>query len=173
MKTYYTQYATQYGMELDDFLKTFMGADDDDPEATITTNATDSAKELLALQVIADREGLNPSRTEINQEVSSAAVSAGYDNVADYKKATNADEFKENVMSQNVLKFLASKANVTEPTEDSSDSSTEASTEASTEDSTEASAEGSTGASAEDSTETSAEVSTEASTESSTEAATE
>lgn len=126
MKEYYTQMATQYGMELDDFLKLYAGADEDDPESTITENATNSAKELLVMQVIADREGLNPSRTEINQEVSSAAASAGYTSVSDYKKATNPDEFKENLMLRNVLEYLAGHASVTEPaSETSSDSSTE------------------------------------------------
>lgn len=167
MTTYYTSYATQYGMELDDFLQTFMGADEDDPEAIITENATDSAKELLVLQVIADREGLNPSRTQINQEVSSAAVSAGYDSVSDFKKATDPDEFKENLMSQNVLEYLASKANVTEPSDDSTESEEESSAEEA-EDAAEDTTESTDGDSEEASTETAddaAEAASEASTQ--------
>lgn len=176
MKDYYTQMATQYGMELDDFLKSYAGADEDDPEAKITENATNSAKELLVMKVIADREDLNPSRTEINQEVSSRAASAGYSSVSDYKKATDPEEFKENLMLQNVLEFLAGRADVTEPAEDSSsdaaaDSSTESSTEAAAEAATENSTEASAGT--ENSEDAASESGTDASADSSVESASE
>ncbi len=145
MKTYYTNYATQYGMELDDFLTTFLGADEDNPEQIITDNATESAKELLVMKVIADREDLNPSRTEFNTQLSSYAAQAGYSSVDEFKKNEDAESVRESMMLQNVLEFLQKKAVVSEPsdeeesTEDSAADS--ASTEESTEDSTEDGAE--------------------------------
>ncbi len=135
MKTYYTNYATQYGMELDDFLTTFLGADEDDPEQIITDNATESAKELLVMKVIADREDLNPSRTEFNTQLSSYAAQAGYSSVDEFKKNEDAESVRESMMLQNVLEFLQKKAVVSEPSDE------EESTEESTEDSAADSAE--------------------------------
>ena len=130
MKTYYTKYAKQYGMELDDFLKTSMNADEDNPEQVITDNATDSAKELLVLKVIADKENLNPSRTEFNTQLSNYAAQAGYSSVDEFKKAEDAEAVRESMMIQNVLEFLQKTAVVTEP---SSDNAAEASTDSSAE----------------------------------------
>ncbi len=150
-KTYYTNYATQYGMELDDFLTTFLGADEDDPEQVLTDNATDSAKELLVMKAIADKEGLNPSRTEFNTQLSSYAAQAGYSSVDEFKKSEDAESVRESLMLQNVLEFLQKNAVVSEPsdedaedtestaedstgtTEDASAETTEASEDASTE----------------------------------------
>ena len=163
MKTYYTNYATQYGMELDDFLTTFLGADEDDPEAILTENATTSAKELLVMKAIADKEDLNPSRTEFNTQLSSYAAQAGYSSVDEFKKNEDAESVRESMMLQNVLDFLQKKAVVSEPSEDSEDSTTD-STEST------ASTEASDDVATESSTEETVEASTEASTEATTEA---
>ncbi len=135
MKTYYTNYATQYGMELDDFLTTFLGADEDNPEQIITDNATESAKELLVMKVIADREDLNPSRTEFNTQLSSYAAQAGYSSVDEFKKNEDAESVRESMMLQNVLEFLQKKAVVSEPSDEEESTADSASTEESTEDS--------------------------------------
>lgn len=141
MKTYYTNYATQYGMELDDFLTTFLGADEDNPEQIITDNATESAKELLVMKVIADREDLNPSRTEFNTQLSSYAAQAGYSSVDEFKKNEDAESVRESMMLQNVLEFLQKKAVVSEPSDEEESTEDSAADSASTEESTEDSAE--------------------------------
>lgn len=143
MKTYYSKYATQYGMQLDDFLTTFMGADQDNPEQVLTDNATESAKELLVMKVIADKEGLNPSRTEFNTQLSNYAAQAGYSSVDEFKKSEDAESVRESMMLQNVLEFLQKSAVVTEPSTDSTDASADTASDnadAST-DSTEASSD--------------------------------
>ena len=118
MKTYYTNYATQYGMELDDFLTTFLGADEDNPEQVLTDNAAESAKELLVMKAIADKEDLNPSRTEFNTQLSNYAAQAGYSSVDEFKKNEDAESVRESMMLQNVLDFLQKNAVVTEPSDD-------------------------------------------------------
>ena len=129
MKTYYSKYATQYGMQLDDFLTTFMSADKDNPEQVLTDNATESAKELLVMKVIADKEGLNPSRTEFNTQLSNYAAQAGYSSVDEFKKSEDAESVRESMMLQNVLEFLQKSAVVTEPSTDSTDASADTTTE--------------------------------------------
>ena len=129
MKTYYSKYATQYGMQLDDFLTTFMSADKDNPEQVLTDNATESAKELLVMKVIADKEGLNPSRTEFNTQLSNYAAQAGYSSVDEFKKSEDAESVRESMMLQNVLEFLQKSAVVTEPSTDSTDASADMTTE--------------------------------------------
>lgn len=160
MKTYYTSYATQYGMELDDFLTTFLGADEDNPEQILTDNATESAKELLVMKVIADREDLNPSRTEFNTQLSNYAAQAGYSSVDEFKKNEDAESVRESMMLQNVLEFLQKKAVVSEPsddegesTEESADESTAESAEEDTEKGTDESTEEGADGNAADSTE--------------------
>lgn len=165
MKTYYTNYATQYGMELDDFLTTFLGADEDDPEAILTENATTSAKELLVMKAIADKEDLNPSRTEFNTQLSSYAAQAGYSSVDEFKKNEDAESVRESMMLQNVLDFLQKKAVVSEPSEDSEDSTTDSTDEAADDAGTEASDDAATESSTEETVEASTEASTEATTE--------
>lgn len=139
-KTYYTNYATQYGMELDDFLTTFLGADEDDPEQVLTDNATDSAKELLVMKAIADKEGLNPSRTEFNTQLSSYAAQAGYSSVDEFKKSEDAESVRESLMLQNVLEFLQKNAVVSEPSDEDTED-TESTAAGSTETTEDASAE--------------------------------
>lgn len=160
MKTYYTSYATQYGMELDDFLTTFLGADEDNPEQILTDNATESAKELLVMKVIADREDLNPSRTEFNTQLSNYAAQAGYSSVDEFKKNEDAESVRESMMLQNVLEFLQKKAVVSEPSDDEGES-TEESADESAEDSTAESAEEGADGSTEESADGNAADSTE------------
>ncbi len=159
-KTYYTNYATQYGMELDDFLTTFLGADEDDPEQVLTDNATDSAKELLVMKAIADKEGLNPSRTEFNTQLSSYAAQAGYSSVDEFKKSEDAESVRESLMLQNVLEFLQKNAVVSEPSDEDTED-----TETATEDSTETAEDASTEAAEAASTETTEESEEDAATE--------
>lgn len=167
MKTYYSQYAQQYGMELDDFLKTFMNADEDNPEQILTDNATDSAKELLVMKVIADKEDLNPSRTEFNTQLSNYAAQAGYSSVDEFKKSEDAESVRESMMLQNVLEFLQKSAVVTEPSTDSTDASADTTTDTASDassDSTDAASDSADASS--DSTESAADAQTDASTES-------
>lgn len=167
MKTYYSKYATQYGMELDDFLTTFMNADEDNPEQVLTDNATDSAKELLVMKVIADKEGLNPSRTEFNTQLSNYAAQAGYSSVDEFKKSEDAESVRESMMLQNVLEFLQKSAVVTEPSTDSTDASADTTTDTASDassDSTDAASDSADASS--DSTESAADAQTDASTES-------
>lgn len=161
-KTYYTNYATQYGMELDDFLTTFLGADEDDPEQVLTDNATDSAKELLVMKAIADKEGLNPSRTEFNTQLSSYAAQAGYSSVDEFKKSEDAESVRESLMLQNVLEFLQKNAVVSEPSDEDTED-TESTAAGSTETTEDASAE--TTEAAEDASTEEAETAEDASTE--------
>lgn len=167
MKTYYSKYATQYGMQLDDFLTTFMSADKDNPEQVLTDNATDSAKELLVMKVIADKEGLNPSRTEFNTQLSNYAAQAGYSSVDEFKKSEDAESVRESMMLQNVLEFLQKSAVVTEPSTDSTDASADTTTDTASDassDSTDAASDSADASS--DSTESAADAQTDASTES-------
>ena len=173
MKTYYSKYAQQYNMELDDFLKTFMNADEDNPEQILTDNATDSAKELLVMKVIADKEDLNPSRTEFNTQLSNYAAQAGYSSVDDFKKSEDAESVRESMMLQNVLDFLQKNAVVTEPSTDNTDTSADASSDSAdaAADSTDASSDSAEAATdsadaSSDSTEAADDASADASTES-------
>lgn len=132
----FTAYAGQYGMKLSDFMAA-QGSDSDNYEQDIRDMATDTAKEYLIMQVIADREDLNVSKRDLNTALSTEAAQNGYSSVSDFKKDQDLEAYREYLMVQNVLKFLQKKADVTEPSDSASTESAAGtdSTEASTEDS--------------------------------------
>lgn len=183
MIEYYTSSAQQYGMELSNYMQ-YYGYSADTYEDEVKDSAQQLAKENIILQAIADKENLNPSKTELSTEYSKVAAELGYDSVREFRKNEDEEIYKENLMMDKVMKFLRTNAKVTEPTTDnssdsssdtSSDSSSESS-EASTEEtgSTEASTENteaSTGESAEASTESAETAAAKAETTASTEAA--
>lgn len=115
---YCETYASYYGLELDDFLVTFMGADEDDPEAAIDEYADEAARQLIVFKAISDKEGLNPSKSEWETELSVYAAYYGYESIEEFKEYEDAESVRENLMMNNVLGFLQENCVVVEPSED-------------------------------------------------------
>ena len=154
---YYTQYANQYGMDLESFMQYVSPTEETDAAAaassgeesaaaassepaymkTINEQAAKMAKNYIIMQAIADKENLGVSKRDFNKKLSSEAASEGYSSVADYKKSEDEEAYYESLMIDNVMKFLTDNAVITEPAADDSStgsSATDSSSAATSED---------------------------------------
>ena len=77
--------------------------------------ATETAKFFIILQAIADKEKLNVSNREFKTYLSTVAAGQGYTSLEDFKKENDTNEYKESMMADKVLEYLAGHAVVTEP----------------------------------------------------------
>lgn len=86
-----------------------------DYEKTIREQAVRTVKRYIILQAIADKEKLNISNRDYKTQLSSEAADEGYSSVAEFKKNQDAQEFRETLMAQAVMKYLQKQAKITEP----------------------------------------------------------
>lgn len=115
----YTQYASNYGMSLSDFLQVY-GYTDDTFKTLLNTQAQEEAKDLIILQAIAEDQELEPTDSEVSEGLTSdQSVSA------DEATTTQTETEREYLMYTNVMKYLRSKATVNEPAS-TSDTASEA-----------------------------------------------
>ncbi|MDD3337554.1 MAG: hypothetical protein PHS82_01715 [Lachnospiraceae bacterium] len=106
-------YADTYNTSLADFMKYY---NPDSTEQTYEQEIKDMglaySKKLLAMQAVADAEGMDVTGEELEKQIETQAEAAGFDSIADYKKAVKLDpeELREVMMSTRVLNFLQDKA---------------------------------------------------------------
>ena len=116
---YYQEYADYYGYDsLDEFMQYYFDTEEGEYESYITDRAEISVKQLLVTKAISDKEGLNPSKSEWETQLSIYAAYYGYDSIEDYKEAEDAESIRENMMYSNVLEFLMESVVVVEPSEE-------------------------------------------------------
>lgn len=102
-------YADQYGMTLAKFMTYYDSSlTEDTYEDYIDQLGEDYGKKLVAMQAVADAEGLSVTDEEVDEQIKKQADAAGYDSVSEYKKAVKMDpeELREVMMSNRVLEFL-------------------------------------------------------------------
>ena len=85
METYYTQMAAMYGVELADFIETYLQTTEDDFNARIKEAAQQTAALDQAVLLIAEKENLEPSDEEYEERVKEYAEQAGMTDVDAYK----------------------------------------------------------------------------------------
>ena len=103
---YYTSIAGLYGMELSDFITTYLQTTEEDFNASVETAAQQTVQLDEALKLIAEKENLEPSDEEYEKEIADLAESAGMDDVDAFKEQYGEDVLKESVLSQTVLDYL-------------------------------------------------------------------
>lgn len=92
----YCQYAN--GMQLSEFLDTF---------------SDESAKQVLALQALADKEGLNRTDEEVKAAVEKEAKVQGFATVEEFMGDHSLEDYKEYYMFEDTLDFLIENAVIT------------------------------------------------------------
>lgn len=105
-------YADTYKMSLADFMKFYDSSlTEDTYEAYIQKLGVNYSKKLVAMQAVADAEGLAVTDEELQDQIKTQAESAGFSDVDEYKSAAKMDpeELREVMMSQKVFKFLEGK----------------------------------------------------------------
>lgn len=101
--------AASYGMDGDTFTNYFYGMG---LEEFAATYAEEAVKQDLAMQAVANREGLNIEDEELNTMLLSYAQSAGYDTIEEYVGETSVEDYRNYFLYDRVLDFLAENANI-------------------------------------------------------------
>ncbi len=92
----YCQYAN--GMTLDNFLDLY---------------AAESAKQVIALQALANKEGLMRTDEELDKAISEAATAGGYATVEEFMGENTKEEYREYYMFEDTIAFLVENAVIT------------------------------------------------------------
>lgn len=109
-----TAQAQSYGMDADTFTGYFYQSDF---ESFVTTYSEEAAKQDIALQAVANRENLNINDEELNATLLEYANNAGYDTVEEYVGDTSLEDYREYLLYDKVLQYLADNAKVTDSAE--------------------------------------------------------
>lgn len=111
MKEQYSYYAQMYGMEIDEFFKQMFGMS---AEEVAKTTATQE----LAIDLIAEKEGLTLSDKAYKEGVKELASQYGYEDTEEFVKAYGEDSIRQALLQEKVGKFLVDNAVQVEPKED-------------------------------------------------------
>lgn len=106
METYYTQMAAMYGVELADFIETYLQTTEDDFNARIKEAAQQTAALDQAVLLIAEKENLEPSDEEYEEQVKEYAEQAGMTDVDAYKEQVGEDVLKNAIRIDVVTDYL-------------------------------------------------------------------
>ncbi len=102
--------AARYGMDGETLVNYFYGMDYD---TFITENAEYSVKILLALQALAQKEGLILEEKELNQRIEQVALDNGWASSDQLLEQVDKEEIRENLMYEDVAALLLETAQVT------------------------------------------------------------
>lgn len=105
-----TAQAAQYGATLEQFMQIYFGMDAETYPAEIRTQATQSAKQYMLLQAIADMENITVTDEELQAVMEEMAGEAGYESVDEFKKVLNDRGYKEFMMGDKVMDMLRENA---------------------------------------------------------------
>ena len=95
--------AGAYGMETDTFCNTYFGMSAD---TFAEARAVENVRQMLAMQAIANREGLKVSDEELEEQLKAYADSAGYDTVEEFVGEISKEDYRDYFMTEKVLDFL-------------------------------------------------------------------
>lgn len=117
-----TAQATVQSMTLVQYMQMYYGMGADEYEAQFRQTAVTTAQQYIMYQAIADAEGLNPTDEQIQEEISSRVEAYNYESEEEYKKNTDLEMLREQLMRKNVMAFLKENGNIeTIPAEDSAE----------------------------------------------------
>lgn len=103
---YYTSIAGMYGLELSDFITTYLQTTEEDFNSSVETAAQQTVQLDEAMKLIAEKENLEPTEKEYEEEIAQLAEDAGADDVDSFKEQYGEEELKAFVLRQNVLDYL-------------------------------------------------------------------
>ena len=107
----YSYYAQMYGMEIEEFFKQIFGMS---AEEVAKTTATQE----LAINLIAEKEGLTISDKAYEEGLNELASQYGYEDTEEFVKAYTEDGIRKALLQEKVGKFLVDNAVQVEPKED-------------------------------------------------------
>lgn len=124
---YYTQIAQMYGVELSDFITTYLNTTEDVFNQKIEESAQQAVQLEEAVKLIAKKEKLEPSDKEYEEGMQEYADKAGAD-LDTYKEQVGEDVLKDAILRDKVLDYLVEHCVQVEQSETSSSGSSSTST---------------------------------------------
>lgn len=106
MTDYYTQLASMYGVELSEFIETYMQVTEDDFNAEIDDSVRQNVALEETLKLIADKQRLEPTEEEYETGMAEYAEEAGYDDVEEYTAQVGEDELRLAILYDKVMDYL-------------------------------------------------------------------
>ena len=119
MTDYYTQLAGLYGVELGEFVETYLQTTEEDFNTQIDTQVRQSVALEEALKLIAEKQHLEPSEEEYQEAIAEYAEEAGFDDVEEYTGQVGEDELKAAVLRDKVTDYLVDECIQVEQSDDS------------------------------------------------------
>lgn len=106
--------ASNYGMELTDFILQYYGMTEEQYEERVDTGAASSARQAMACALIAQKEGIEVTDDELNEKIEENYANFGYESVEAYMEEGNPEDYRDYLLTSKVLDFLMENAVVTE-----------------------------------------------------------
>lgn len=103
--------AAMYGMDAESYCQYMNGMTLSD---FLDVYAAESAKQVLALQTLANQEGLMRTEEELDKAISEAATANGYASVEEFMGENTREDFREYFMFEDTVAFLVENAVITE-----------------------------------------------------------
>lgn len=112
LKDSMTAQATVQNMTLVQYMQMYYGMSADEYETRFKEDALTAAQQYIMYQAIADVEGLNPTDEQIQEEISSRVEAYNYESEEEYRKSTDLEMLREQLMKKNVMEFLKENGNI-------------------------------------------------------------
>lgn len=125
--------ASAVGMEKMDYISQYYGMTEEQYNSEIETGALNSARQAIVCAIIAEKEGIEVTDEELNTKIEENYANFGYESVDAYMESGNAEDYRDYLLTMEVLDFLLDNAVVTEESAVATETTTEAATEAATE----------------------------------------
>ena len=113
-ESYETTVKNYYGMELSDFITSYLKTTEDDFNTKIEEQAKKTVQLEQALRLIAKKEKLELSDKDYEKEMKTYAKNAGAEDVDSYKEQIGEDNLKTMILCDKVLDFLVDNCKQTE-----------------------------------------------------------
>ena len=106
----YQSYASQYGMSMSDFLKYYMNTTEEGFAEQVQTAAENTVKIEQACELIAEKEKLESTGEEYEEDVKELAETVGYEDVEQFKQAYSEEVIKQTLRQEKVAEYLLEKS---------------------------------------------------------------
>lgn len=108
-----TALAKNQNMTLVDYLNRYYGLDATTYEDKLKEIALTRGQQYVMMQAIADKEGIQITDEDVDQEIQRRVEAYGYASADEYKKSTDVEALKEYLLANKVMDFLIENANIT------------------------------------------------------------
>lgn len=106
--------ASAVGMEKADYISQYYGMTEEQYETEIETGALNSARQAIVCAMIAEKEGIEVTEEELNTKIEENYANFGYESVEAYMESGNAEDYRDYLLTMEVLDFLLDNAVITE-----------------------------------------------------------